>query len=203
MDINIHAAFPLLSIMTLVPLVTILAMWRSSSTKMTLRSGYAGAMLNFLLSIYLLHIFNSDNPGIQLAEHAHFLGMNYTVGADNSNILFFPLTTTLGLLALIYTSVTRHATDKLALICLVGYQTVLIGAFAALNLFTILVLVCIEVIPVFALTLHSGTGHNRRWAVRLFSQYWVSGLLMILAGFILLAVGLINSEHPCLSTGLP
>jgi NADH-quinone oxidoreductase subunit M len=197
MDINTHLpAFPLLSTMTLVPLVTILVMWRSSSTKMTLRSGYAGTLLNFLLGIYLLYIFNSENPCIQLAEHAHFLGMSYAVGADNSNILFFPLTTTLSLLALIYTSMTRHATDKTALICLLGYQTILIGAFAALNILQFWFWCVLELVPVFILTLHSGTGQNRRWAVRLFLQYWGSGLLMTLAGFILLAVGLIDSEHP-------
>lgn len=201
MDINIThwsltTAFPLLSVMTLLPLVTIIGVWRSSSTKITIRLGYAGAVLNFLLSVYLLFIFNSENPGIQLAEQAHFVGMSYTVGVDNTNILFFPLTTTLGLLALIYTSITRHATDKLAIACLLAYEGVLIGAFAALNVLQFWFWCVLELVPVTILAIHSGTGQQRRWAIRLFLQYWGSGLLMTLAGFMLLAFGLIDSEHP-------
>ncbi len=201
MDINIThwslvTAFPLLSVMTLLPLVTIIGVWLSSSASKALYFGYAGALLNLLLSAYLLLIFDPENPGIHLAEHAHFAGMSYAVGVDSTNILFIPLTTLLSLLALIYTSITRHVTDKLFIACLLAYESVLIGAFAALNVLQFWLWTALELAPVIMLTIHSGTGQNRRWVVARLLQYWSSGLLLTLAGFMLLAFGLIDAEHP-------
>lgn len=200
MDITINhwstvTAFPLLSVMTLLPLVMVMAVWRSSSAAIALRFGYAGTVLNVLLSIYLLLIFDSENAGIHLAEHLHFLGMSYAVGVDSTNILFIPLTAVLTLLALIYTSVTRHTTDKLFIACILGYEAILIGAFAALNVLQFWFWCALELIPVIILTIHSGTGQRRRWVVSQLLQYWVSGLLMTFAGFMFLAFGLIDSEH--------
>ncbi len=201
MDITIShwslvTAFPLLSVMTFLPLLTIVAVWRSPSASIALRFGYAGALLNLLLSAYLLFIFDSENPGIHLAEQLHFAGMSYAVGVDSTNILFIPLTAVLSLLALIYTSITRHVTDKLFIACLLGYETVLIGAFAALNVLQFWFWTALELVPVIMLTIHSGTGQNRRWVVTRLLQYWSGGLLMTLAGFMFLAFGLIDAEHP-------
>jgi NADH-quinone oxidoreductase subunit M len=201
MDININhwstvTSFPLLSVMTFLPLLTIIGVWRSPSATIALRFGYAGTMLNVLLSVYLLLIFDSLNAGIHLAEHLHFLGMSYAVGVDSTNILFIPLTAVLTLLALIYTSITRHVTDKLFIACLLGYETVLIGAFAALNVLQFWLWSALELLPVILLTVHSGTGQRRRWVVTRLSQYWISGLLLTFAGFMFLAFGLIDSEHP-------
>jgi NADH-quinone oxidoreductase subunit M len=197
MDIEIsYATFPLLSLMTLLPLVTIIGVWRTPTAMLALRFGYAGVLLNLLLSIYLLVQFDASNFGIQLAERWHFAGMSYAVGVDNTNILFIPLTTLLTVLALIYTAITRHANDKLCIGCLLAYQSILIGAFAALNVLQFWLWTALELLPVILLTVHSGTGLHRRWVVGQVLQYWLSGLLMTFVGFMLLAFGLIDSEHP-------
>ena len=148
-----------------------------------------------LLSLYLLAIFDSGNPGIHLVEQVHFGWFSYSVGVDGANILFIPLTAILTLLALIYTLITRHVKDRLFIACLLGYETILIGAFAALNVMQFWLWSVLELIPVVLLTTHAGTGQNRRRVIALFLQYWGSGLLMTLAGFMFLAFGLIDSEH--------
>jgi NADH-quinone oxidoreductase subunit M len=200
MDIPVNhwselAAFPLLTALTLVPLASTIAILLSKSSAVALRFGFAGASVTMLLSLYLLAVFDSATPGIHLAEHFNFAGLSYRVGVDGSNILFIPLTAVLTLLALIYTLITRHATDRLFIACLLGYETVLIGAFAALNVMQFWFWCVLELIPVALLTIHAGTGQNRRWVVVQMMQYWVSGLLMTLTGFLLLAFGLIDSEH--------
>jgi NADH-quinone oxidoreductase subunit M len=157
--------------------------------------GFAGALLTLLLSLYLLTVFDSGLPGIHLVEQLHFAGLSYRVGVDGTNILFIPLTAILTLLALIYTLITRHVTDRLFIACLLGYETILIGAFVALNVLQFWFWCVLELIPVVLLTVHAGTGQNRRWVVVLLLQYWVSGLLMALAGFLLLAFGLIDASH--------
>ena len=201
MDINIThwsvvIIFPLLSVMTLLPLITIIGVWRSPCAVWGLRCAYAGAVLNLLLGVYLLLVFDSNNAGIHLAEHLSFLGMSYAVGVDSTNILFIPLTTVLTLLALIYTSINRHADDKLFIGCLLGYQAILIGAFAALNVLQFWFWTALELIPLILLTVHSGTGQHRRWVASRLFQYWLGSLLMTFAGFMLLGFGLIDAQHP-------
>jgi NADH-quinone oxidoreductase subunit M len=200
MDITIttwseSAAFPLLTTLTFVPLATMVAILFSRSSVTALRFGFAGALLTVLLSVYLLMVFDSTRPGIHLVEQLNFLGMSYRVGVDGTNILFIPLTAVLTFLALIYTLITRHVTDRLFIACLLGYETVLIGAFAALNVMQFWLWSVLELIPVGLLTVHAGTGQNRRWLVVVLLQYWGSGLLMSLAGFLLLAFGLIDAQH--------
>lgn len=190
------ASFPLLTTLTLVPLGAMIGILNSHSSRVALYVGFSGSLLTMLLSIYLLAIFDSGNPGIHLVEQVHFGWFSYSVGVDGANILFFPLTAVLTLLALVYTLITRHVTDRLFIACLLGYEGILIGAFAALNLMQFWFWSVLELVPVVLLTSHAGTGRNRRWVVNLFLQYWGSGLLMTFAGFMLLAFGLIDSEHP-------
>ena len=127
------AAFPLLTTLTLVPLAAMVAILCSRSSTVALRFGFSGTLLTVLLSLYLLAIFDSGNPGIHLVEQVHFAWFSYSVGVDGANILFIPLTAVLTLLALVYTLITRHVTDRLFIACLLGYEGILIGAFAALN----------------------------------------------------------------------
>jgi NADH-quinone oxidoreductase subunit M len=190
------AAFPLLTTMTLVPLAAMVAILYSRSPVVALRFGFSATLLNMLLSLYMLAIFDSSNPGIHLAEQVQFAWLSYCVGVDGTNILFIPLTAVLTLLTLVYLLITRHAADRLMIACLLGYEGILIGAFAALNLMQFWLWCMLELIPISLLTLHAGTGQHRRRIVIQLLQYWSSGLLMTLAGFMLLAFGLIDSEHP-------
>jgi len=189
------AAFPLLSMLTLVPLLAMMAILWSRSQAAAIRFGFAGTLINIGLSVYLLMVFDAGTPGIRLAEELHFAGMSYSVGVDGSNILFIPLTAVLTFLALVYTLITRHISDRLFIACLLGYEAVLIGAFSALNIMQFWLWTVLELAPVILLTVHAGTGQARRWVVALLLQYWGSGLLMTLAGFLLLAFGLVGSDH--------
>ena len=189
------AAFPVLSTLTLVPLLTMVVVLKSTTLASAWRFSLAGAGLNVALSFYLLAIFDAGNPGIHLVEQVHFAGMSYCVGVDGANILFIPLAAVLTFLALVYTRITRHANDRLFIACLLGYETVLIGAFSALNIMQFWLWTMLELIPVTLLTIHAGTGQNRRWVLTLVLQYWGSALAMTLAGFLFLAFGLVGSDH--------
>jgi len=187
------AAFPLLTMLTLIPLATMAAILLSRSSSVALRIGFAGTLSTVLLSFYLLSVFDADRPGIQLAEEIHNLGFTYSVGVDGANVLFIPLTAIFTLLALVYTAITRNATNRLYIACLLGYEGILIGAFSAMNLMQFWLWCVLELIPVVLLTVRFGTGQNRRWVVALLLQHWLSGLLMTLAGFMLLAFGLMGA----------
>ncbi|MBA4141685.1 MAG: NADH-quinone oxidoreductase subunit M [Nitrosospira sp.] len=193
MDATNSIAFPLLTTLTFVPLAAMVAILFSPSAAVALRFGFAGTLLTVMLSIYLLVIFDADVPGIQLAEQVHNLGFTYSVGVDGANILFIPLTAILALLALVYTLTTRRVTDRLYIACLLGYEGILIGAFCAMNAMQFWLWCFLELIPVVLLTIRGGTGQNRRWVVGMLLQHWGSGLLMTLAGFVLLAFGVMGT----------
>ncbi|MDD1622244.1 MAG: NADH-quinone oxidoreductase subunit M [Methylococcaceae bacterium] len=183
------AAFPILTALTLVPLFTMAAVL-TVKPDYSLRLAFAGALLNVALSLYLLWAFDSEAPGIHLAESVDFLGLSYRVGVDGTNILFIPLAAILGLLALVYTLITRHRNDRLFVACLLAYQGILIGAFAALNVLQFWFWCLLELVPVVLLTVFAGTGKQRNRVVKAVLQYWLSGLAMSLAGFVILSFGL-------------
>ena len=189
------APFPLLSALTFIPIATMIAIIYSRSATIALRFGFAGTIITAILSLYLLTIFDSGNPGIYLAEQVQLGWLSYSTGVDGANILFIPLTAVLTLIALVYTLITRHSTDRLFIACLLGYEGILIGAFVALNLMQFWLWCLLELIPVVLLNTHAGTGQIRQRVITLLLQYWGSGLLMTLTGFLLLAFGLIDSEH--------
>ncbi len=187
--------FPILSTLTLIPFFTVAAI-ALLHRRYCLPLALAGALLNVLLSLYLLHVFDSETPGIHLAEKLDIFGISYRVGVDGANILFIPLAAILGLLALIYTLITRHRNHRLFVACLLAYQGILIGAFVALNAMQFWFWCLLELVPVVLLTVSAGTGGGRKRVVKIVLQYWLSGLAMSLAGFLLLGFGLAQDGMP-------
>lgn len=186
-------SFPILSVMTAIPLVTMLLVLLTPPPAIVLRLSFAGTILTFLLGLYLLAVFNPDQPGIQLYEKYQGMGLTYSVGVDGTNILFILLTTLLALLALVYNMTARHAADRIHVACFLGYEAILIGAFAAMNAMQFWLWCFLELVPVILMTLRTGSGQNRRWVVALLLQHWGSGLLMVLAGFLMLGFGIMLS----------
>ena len=123
-------AFPLLTTLTLIPLAAMFAVLFSRSTVVAMSFGFAGTLLNLLLSFYLLSVFDPEKAGIQLAEQERFLDFTYySVGVDGLNILFIALTAFLALLILVYKAITRRTVDWKFVACLLGYEAILMGAF--------------------------------------------------------------------------
>lgn len=184
--------FPLLTLLTLIPLITLVGVLFSSPS-VAIRVGFIGATINLLLSFYLVYLFDSDLPGVQFFDQTQNIDFTYTVGVDGTSILFIPLTAILTLLALIYLLTTRRVNDRIQIACLLGYEGILMGAFVAMNAFQFWFWCFLELIPVTLMTFRAGSGHNRRWVIALLLQHWGSGLLMTLTGFVLLAFGVMGT----------
>jgi len=184
------AGFPVLSVLTLIPLISMILVIQISASNVALRVGVGGAILTLLTGIYMLFKFDVDHEiGIQFYEQYQIFGLSYSVGVDGTNILFVMLTTVLAVLALIYTLTTRRVSDRVHIACLLGYETILIGAFTAMNAMQFWFWCFLELIPVILMTLRAGSGQNRRWVVALLLQHWGSGLFMVLAGFLMFGFG--------------
>jgi NADH-quinone oxidoreductase subunit M len=126
--------FPLLTTMTLTPVVAMIVVLTSRSAALSVFIAYAASLLNAVLSLYALKIFDGEKIGIQLAEQMSSFGFSYSVGVDGINILFIPLIACTTLLLLVYMSATRAAGNNRLIAAVLGYEAILIGAFCALNL---------------------------------------------------------------------
>lgn len=167
------AGFPVLSVLTLIPLISMILVIQISSPSTALRLGIGGTILTLVAGIYMLFKFDIDRQiGIQFYEQYQVFGLTYSVGVDGTNILFVLLTTVLAVLALIYTLTTRRVSDRLHIACLLGYEAILIGAFTAMNAIQFWFWCFLELIPVVLMTLRAGSGQNRRWVVALLLQHW-------------------------------
>lgn len=186
--------FPILSLLGFLPLISSGVLFL---LKPLFRLGLAIAVtsVTVALSTYLLMNFVTDASSIQMMEAFDIGGFEYRAGVDGTNILFLPLTAILGFLALIYTSITRHKNDSVFIACLLAYQGILIEAFVALNTLQFWFWSAMELVPVIILTLSAGTGALRNRVIRIVLQYWLSGLLMSLAGFLILSFGLQLGEQ--------
>jgi NADH-quinone oxidoreductase subunit M len=187
--------FPVLTTMTLVPIAAMVAALMSRSTAMAVIIAYTAALINTALSVVLLGLFDDNKTGIQLAEQISSFGLSYSVGVDGINILFIPLIACATLLVLIYISATRVAGNSRLIASVLGYEAILIGAFCALNLMQFWLWTATELVLVVMMTKQSGLDQKKRHLVVRLVQFFGSSLLMTLSGFLLLAFGLVDSEH--------
>ena len=190
-------AFPLLTTLVLIPLVAMGAILILRSTAIAVSLGFVATLLDLLLSFYMLSLYDPEKLGIQFAEQERFFGFTYySVGVDGLSVLFIPLTAILAALILLYKATTRRTFDWKFIACLLGYEAILIGAFTALNVVQFWFWSFLELLPVILLTIHSGTGQKKRWVLGHLLKYWGWGLVMTLAGFLLLGFGLMDSGLP-------
>lgn len=189
------SGFPLLSTMTFIPLMGMVAVLSSRSVKLTWVLAYFVSLFNVVLSLYALFRFDGEKIGIQFAEQVNGFGLSYAVGADGINILFLPLTSVTSLLLLVFISATRSAQNSRLIATILGYETILLGAFCALNLMQFWLWMMAELILIIFVAKQSGFDQKTRHLVVRLVQFFSSSLLMILSGFLLLAFGLVDSEH--------
>lgn len=187
--------FPLLATMAIIPVVALIAILFIGSSVLKMSVGYIATSLNVIISLFLLWQFDDDKIGIQFAERFSLFGLNYSAGVDGINILFIPLITCSALLVLIYLSATRIAGNSRLIASVLGYEAILIAAFSALNVLQFWFLAALELIPILFALRQSGFDQKKRHlAVRLM-QFFGASLFMTLCGFLLLAFGLVDSEH--------
>lgn len=192
---NESVGFPLLSTLALVPVAAMIAVQYSQSSALRMRIAYCASAINLLLSLYLLFIFDSDKTGIQCAEQFSLFGLSYSVGVDGLSILFIPLISSLALLILIYISATHYVNNCKLIACVLGYEAILIAAFCALNIMQFWIVTVLEPIPVILLLTQSEMDQKKRHLLVRLMQIFGASLIMTLVGFLLLAFGLVGSEH--------
>src|SRR3972149_2128955 len=128
----------ILSLVIFFPLVGILVVLflRQEQVRSIKVIGIATAVIDFLLSVYVYVMFDSQNPNMQFVERLKWiegLNVSYYVGVDGISLLLVLLTTLLMPIALLssWNSITRRLKEYVFFMLLL--EVGMVGVFCSLD----------------------------------------------------------------------
>jgi NADH-quinone oxidoreductase subunit M len=179
---------PLLSILIVLPLAgSALVLLLAERWARTV--SLAAALLTFLVTLALLYLFRTGQPGFQFVEHHPWvgvLGISWHLGIDGLSLFLMPLTGFLSLAAVLVSWNAVGHKVKAYFVSFLVLEAGMLGVFAALDAILFYVFWEAMLIPMF-LIIGIWGGENRRYAALKFILYTVAGSLFLLVGFIVMA----------------
>ena len=143
------------------------------------------SVVNFLLSIYLWSLFDSNTSEFQFIEDRNWLVglINYKVGVDGISILFIILTTFITPLCIISVNNTVKIRLRDFLIAILIMESFMIGVFCSLDLFVFYLFFEAGLIPMF-LIIGIWGGPKRVYSAFKFFLYTLLGSVLMLVAII-------------------
>ncbi|NJM82780.1 MAG: NADH-quinone oxidoreductase subunit M [Tabrizicola sp.] len=179
----------LLSIITFLPLVAavILALFMRGDDPAAQKGAKWLALFvtsaTFVISIFVLLLFDPSNTGFQFVEERHWIaGLNYRMGVDGISILFVMLTTFLMPITILscWAVETRVKEYMIAFLVL---ESLMLGVFCALDLVLFYLFFEAGLIPMF-LIIGIWGGKERIYAAFKFFLYTFLGSVLMLVAMI-------------------
>jgi len=182
--------FPILSLITFLPLVGALVILFIPSEKARAIKSWAVAVtaVDLVVSLTLYFYFQSDNAQMQFVEHFTWiesLGISYHLGVDGISLFLVLLTTLLTPIAVLssWTAITDKVKEYMVFMLLL--ETGMIGVFVALDLFLFFVFWEATLIPMYFLIGRWG-GARRIYAALKFFLYTFAGSALMLVAILVL-----------------
>ena len=181
--------FPILSSLILLPTIgAIFILFAKSSNSKYQSSKYVAlfiSLANFLLSLYLWHIFDKTSVDFQFLENREWLAgfVNYKVGVDGISILFIILTTFITPICIISVNETIKHKLKEFLIAILVMETFMLGVFCSLDLVVFYLFFEAGLIPMF-LIIGIWGGQRRVYSAFKFFLYTLLGSVLMLIAII-------------------
>ena len=143
------------------------------------------SLANFLLSLYLWHIFDKTSVEFQFLENREWLAgfVNYKVGVDGISILFIILTTFITPICIISVNETIKHKLKEFLIAILIMETFMLGVFCSLDLVVFYLFFEAGLIPMF-LIIGIWGGQRRVYSAFKFFLYTLLGSVLMLIAII-------------------
>ncbi|TIT02893.1 NADH-quinone oxidoreductase subunit M [Mesorhizobium sp.] len=181
-------AWPILSLVTFLPLVgVLLILFVRDDSENARRNIRAIALLTttftFVISLFIWTGFDNSEPGFQFVEKFAWLdsGISYHMGVDGISMLFVILTTFLMPLCILASWESIETRVKAYMIAFLLLETLMIGVFCALDIVLFYVFFEAGLIPMFIIIGVWG-GKRRVYASFKFFLYTLAGsVLMLLA----------------------
>ena len=182
------ASWPILSIVTFLPLVGALIIMALPQTEAGVRNirwtALWTSLITFIVSLFILVNFDARNPGFQLMERAEWIpgtGIIYQKGVDGISIWFVLVATFLTPICVLSTWEAISKRVREFMIALLVLETMMVGMFTALDLILLYVFFEGVLIPMFVIIGIWG-GQRRVYAAFKFFLYTLLGsVLMLLA----------------------
>ena len=183
------AGFPLLSLVTWLPLVGGLVIMSVRGDEATVASNARWtalwtSLIVFVLSLVLWVRFDGSDPGFQFVESATWLpqwGITYKLGVDGISVLFVLLSTALTPICILasWESITTRVREYMLAFLIL--ETMMVGMFAALDFVVFYMFFEGVLIPMY-LIIGIWGGQRRVYAAIKFFLYTLAGsVLMLLA----------------------
>lgn len=180
--------WPILSLVTFLPLVGVLALLLTGDKTAGDRRNVLAVSLfvtlaTFALSLLIWVDFDSSNPGFQMMEKHAWLntGISYAVGVDGISMLFVILTTFLMPFCVLASWFAVEKRIKEYMIAFLILETLMVGVFVSLDIVLFYVFFEAGLIPMFIIIGVWG-GKDRVYASYKFFLYTLLGsVLMLLA----------------------
>ena len=181
------ASFPLLSLVTFLPLLgaILIAVLPNRNKAVIHGAGIFVSITTFLVSIFIWRRFR-ETVGFQLVDHVDWIpsaGVGYTLGVDGISLLLVLLTTLITPIALAASTKSITHRVKEFVISILVLETGMLGALLALDLFLFYVFWEAMLIPMYLLIGIWG-GKERLYATMKFFLYTMVGSVLMLVGII-------------------
>lgn len=181
-------AWPILSLVTFLPLVGVLFILLINDDSENARRNIRAialwtAGITFIISLFIWTGFDNAEPGFQFVEKFAWLdsGISYHMGVDGISMLFVILTTFLMPLCILASWESIEKRVKAYMIAFLLLETLMIGVFCALDIVLFYVFFEAGLIPMFIIIGVWG-GKRRVYASFKFFLYTLAGsVLMLLA----------------------
>lgn len=177
------AGLPLLALLQVLPLVAAALVWRFESRSWAGLLGRGAIILELGLAVWLLQVLDKASPALQMAEFVNLPGpLDYHAAADGLTVLFVLLSALLTLLISLY-SLVRGLPDLTRLLAVVlAVEGVLMSLLVTVNLLWFTLVSAVEVALIGYLLWQWATTVEKELALARFFQFQGTGLLLLLAG---------------------
>jgi NADH-quinone oxidoreductase subunit M len=177
----------LLTIVGVLPLISagLIALIPSKNAELIKRAAFAATLLVAIASIFLATGFDKSVTGMQYVQSNTWIAafnINFAVGIDGISLVLILLSTILVPIVILATwhesDLGRWSTKSFYILILV-LETLMIGVFAATDLFLFYVFFEAMLIPIYFLIGGYGTGNKSAAAVKFLLYSLFGGLLML------------------------
>lgn len=183
-----------LNLVTFFPLVGVIALlFIKSEAKNAIRWTALGtALVNFVISLWALSMFNAGNPDLQLVSQYSWIqvagwNINYYMAVDGLSILLVLLTTFLTPIAILSTWTAVEDRVKDFMVFFLMLEVGMLGVFLAQDLFLFYIFWEFTLVPMYFLIGIWG-GPNRLYAAVKFFLYTMAGSILMLLAILWLGI---------------
>ncbi|MBE1237076.1 NADH-quinone oxidoreductase subunit M [Phaeovibrio sulfidiphilus] len=201
------SAFPLLSIITFLPLVGVLGILLVRGDQEHLSRNVRNVALltttfTFLLSLALWFGFDPAHQGFQFEERVQWLpayNIGYHMGVDGISVLFVLLSTLLSVICIVASWNTVKERAKEYMIAFLVLETMMVGMFCALDFVLFYIFFEGVLIPMF-LIIGVWGGPRRVYAAFKFFLFTLAGSLLMLLALLAMYLSAGTMDIPTLMT---